>query len=131
MSYLQGKTEMPHCFGKFGLAQLGSYFHPFCGLPNRSSAQDRLFVFNLFNTYNSLIWIAFVEKNMEQLRVQVLFLLLSSIFINNLRHGGFSAGQVCGVWDSTCPSSCAFCSFSEDDGRFVATSNIPNPRNDP
>lgn len=45
---------------------------------------DRLFVFNLFNTYNSLIWIAFVEKNMEQLRVQVLFLLLSSIFINNL-----------------------------------------------
>lgn len=45
---------------------------------------DRLFVFNLFNTYNSLIWIAFVERNMEQVRVQVFFLLLSSIFINNM-----------------------------------------------
>ncbi|CAK9074745.1 unnamed protein product [Durusdinium trenchii] len=45
---------------------------------------DRLFVFNLFNTYNSLLWIAFAERNMEQLRVQVLFLCLSSIFMNNL-----------------------------------------------
>ena len=51
------------------------------------SSEDRLFVFNLFNTYNSLIWIAFVERNMEQLRVQVLFLLLSAIFINNLQLG--------------------------------------------
>ncbi|CAJ1380798.1 unnamed protein product [Effrenium voratum] len=44
---------------------------------------DRLFIFNLFNTYNSLLWIVFAERNMAQLRVQVLFLCLSSIFMNN------------------------------------------------
>ncbi len=54
---------------------------------SRVQCKDRLFVFNLFNTYNSLFWIAFVERNMEQLRVQVFFLLLSSIFINNMLPG--------------------------------------------
>ncbi|CAE7590616.1 unnamed protein product [Symbiodinium sp. CCMP2592] len=46
---------------------------------------DRLFVFALFNTYNSLLWIAFAERNMEQLRVQVMFIMVfSRAIVNNM-----------------------------------------------
>ena len=46
---------------------------------------DRLFVFALFNTYNSLLWIAFAERNMEQLRIQVMFIMVfSRAIVNNM-----------------------------------------------
>ena len=45
---------------------------------------NRLFGFALFNTYNSLLWIAFYKRNMDQLQIQVMFLTLSHALVNNV-----------------------------------------------
>jgi len=42
----------------------------------------KLFVFQFFNSFNSLFWIAFIRQNFDQLKVQVLVLAASLAFSN-------------------------------------------------
>lgn len=44
----------------------------------------KLFIFQFFNTFNSLFWVAFVRQSMEQLQIQILMLAISIAFFTNL-----------------------------------------------
>ncbi|KAK3274285.1 hypothetical protein CYMTET_17527, partial [Cymbomonas tetramitiformis] len=54
----------------------------------------KLFLFQFFNQYNSLFWIAFYERDGEHLRVQLFSLLVSRIFINNAQEVLLPVGSI-------------------------------------
>jgi len=49
-----------------------------------SAIFNKLFAFEFFNSYNSLLWIAFVRRNMDYLAVQVYFIMAMSGLGGNL-----------------------------------------------
>lgn len=44
----------------------------------------KLFIFQFFNTFNGLFWVAFVRQSMEQLQIQILMLAISIGVVTNL-----------------------------------------------